>query len=43
MVDGNPLLPLLQAEKDWNMSAVFTDKQTVITNNKCNLLPEEIK
>jgi hypothetical protein len=43
MVDSNPLLAQLQAEKDWHMSAVFTDKGTVLVNNKCTLLPDEIK
>lgn len=43
MVDSNPLLGHLQAEKDWNMSAVFTDKGTVLVSNECTLLPDEIK
>ena len=37
------LLTKLQAEKDWHRSAIFTDKADVITANKCNLLPDEIK
>ena len=43
MVDSNPQLAQLQAEKDWHMSAVFTDKGTVLVSNKCTLLPDEIK
>ena len=37
------LLEQLQNEKDWNMSAVFTDKETVLVANKMTLLPDEIK
>ena len=37
------LLEQLQAEKDWNMSGVFTDKETVLAANKLTLLPDEIK
>ena len=33
----------LQQEKDWHRSAVFTDKGQILSANKCNLLPEEIK
>ena len=43
MVDSNPILAHLQAEKDWNMSTIFTDKGTVLVTNKCKLLPDEIK
>ena len=37
------LLAKLQAEKDWNKSAIFTDKEQIIVTNKCTLLPDEIK
>ena len=37
------LLSKLQQEKDWQHSCVLTDKQTVLVDNGCNLLPEEIK
>ena len=37
------LLSKLQGEKDWHKSAIFTDKGDTITQNKCTLLPEEIK
>ena len=37
------LLSKLQGEKDWHKSAIFTDKGDQITQNKCTLLPEEIK
>ena len=40
---GQELLALLQAQKDWHKSAIFTDKGEIITANKCTLLPEEIK
>ena len=37
------LLAKLQQEKDWHRSAIFTDKGTVLVQNKCTLLPDEIK
>ena len=37
------LLQKLQQEKDWQRSAIFTDKGEIITANKCTLLPDEIK
>ena len=40
---SDELLKKLQGEKDWNRSAIFTDKGEVIVANKCTLLPEEIK
>ena len=43
-VSGNSeLLAKLQAESDWNMTAVFTDKESIITTNKCTILEDEIK
>jgi len=34
----------LQTEKDWHKSAVFTDKEVIIAQNKCaNLKVDEIK
>jgi hypothetical protein len=43
MVETNQLLTKLQSEKDWNMSAVFTDKEALLTTNKLSLLPDELK
>ncbi len=43
MVEANSLLANLQKEKDWNMSAVFTDKQVLLTTHKLALLPDELK
>jgi len=43
MVDSSPLQSLLQAQKDWNLSAIFTDKMTIVGANKMTLLPEELK
>jgi hypothetical protein len=40
---GEELLTKLQAEKDWHKSAVFTDKEQIITANNCNLQPDEVK
>ena len=37
------LLAKLQGEINWNMSAIFTDKENVVVANKCTLLPDEIK
>ena len=37
------LLSKLQQEKDWHRSAIFTDKGAVLVQNKCTLLPDEIK
>ena len=37
------LLEKLKAQQDWNLSCIFTDKHTVIADNKCSLLPDEIK
>ena len=31
------LLAKLKAEKDWNMSCIITDKETVVVDNGCNL------
>ena len=41
--NNNDLLVKLQAEGDWNMTAVFNDKQTMITQNKCTLGKDEIE
>jgi hypothetical protein len=43
LTQNSGLVEKLQAEKDWNMSAIFTDKEVVIATNKCTLLPDEIK
>ena len=43
MVESSDILTKLQAEQDWNMTAVFTDKEATVATNKCTLLPEEIK
>ena len=40
---GAELLVKLQAETDWNMSSIFTDKKEVITQNNCPLLDDEIE
>ena len=40
---GADLLPKLQAETDWNMSSVFTDKEEVLSANNCPLEEDEIK
>ena len=37
------LLDKLKQERDWNMSCIITDKETVVADNGCNLKPEEIK
>ena len=37
------LLAKLRSEKDWNMSCIISDKETVIVDNGCNLQPDEIK
>ena len=42
-VNATELLQKLQGEKEWHLSAIFTDKSEVITANKCPLLPDEIK
>ena len=42
-VNATELLQKLQGEKDWQKSAIFTDKSEVITANKCPLLLDEIK
>ena len=41
--DSQDLLAKLQGEKDWHKSAIFTDKEEMITTNKAELLPDEIK
>jgi hypothetical protein len=43
MVETNSLLANLQNEKDWAKSAVFTDKQAMITSHNLTLLPDELK
>jgi hypothetical protein len=43
MVETSDVLSKLQAEQDWNMTAVFTDKEQIVAANKCTLLPEEVK
>ena len=44
MEGGNlDLLAKLKSEKDWNMSCIMTDKQTIVVDNECNLQPDEIK
>lgn len=40
---GQELQNQLISEKDWNKSAIFTDKEQIIASNKCDLLPDEIK
>ena len=34
---NSDLLNLLQQEKDWNMSCIFTDKEKVVADNGCRL------
>ncbi len=41
--NAQELLTKLQAEKDWYKSAIFTDKEKIITSNQCELLADEIK
>lgn len=42
MVESD-LLANLAKEQDWNMAAVFTEKETVLAQQKCTLLPDEVK
>ena len=44
MEGGIPdLLAKLKSERDWNMSCIITDKETIVADNGCNLKPDEIK
>ena len=44
MEGGNlDLLQKLKSERDWNMSCIITDKETMVVDNGCNLQPDEIK
>ena len=43
MEPATDLLNKLKMERDWNMSCIFTDKETVVVDNGANLRPEEIK
>ena len=42
-LNTSDLLAKLKAEEDWNMSAVFTDKQKILATNKAELLPDELE
>jgi hypothetical protein len=43
LTQNSGIVEKLKAEKDWNMSAIFTDKEVILASNKCTLLPDEIK
>ena len=40
---NSDLLALLQQERDWNLSCIFTDKEKIIVDNGCKLQADEIK
>ena len=40
---GGDILTKLKAESDWNMSAIITDKKTMVASNKISLKPEEVE
>jgi hypothetical protein len=40
---NDDLLAKLKGEKDWNNSCIITDKETILVDNGCNLLADEIR
>ena len=34
---SDDLVAKLREEKDWNLSCIITDKETIIVDNGCNL------
>lgn len=43
MVESSALGQQLKAEKEWHVTAVFTDTKTVICQNNATLKPEEVE
>ena len=41
--ENQELINKLKQEKDWHLSCVFTDKETLVANNGCSLRKEEIQ